>query len=73
VNDDHAVAGHRATSMRLEGFAGRVALVTGAARGIGLEIARTLAAQGATTIATDLEAPEAAGMHGLALDVADPH
>lgn len=76
MHDDQAAdpspAGHRATSMRLEGFAGRVALVTGAARGIGLQIARTLAAQGATTIATDLAAPQEAGVHGLALDVADP-
>jgi len=35
-------------------LAGRTALVTGAARGIGLETARTLARQGATVVATDI-------------------
>src|SRR5688572_26111950 len=36
---------------------GKVALVTGAGRGIGREIALTLAAEGVTTVVTDL-APE---------------
>lgn len=48
---------------------GRIALVTGASRGIGQAAARALAAAGATVIVSDLEAPEAlAGeLGGLAL------
>jgi NAD(P)-dependent dehydrogenase (short-subunit alcohol dehydrogenase family) len=65
-------AGHDATAMRLEGIAGRVALVTGAARGIGLRIAQSLSAQGAVTVAADLEPVAAPGLHGVSLDVADP-
>ncbi len=44
---------------------GRIALVTGAARGIGLEIALTLARQGAVVIAADIhrDAPESLKMH----------
>jgi NAD(P)-dependent dehydrogenase (short-subunit alcohol dehydrogenase family) len=64
-------------------FAGRVALVTGAASGIGLETARAFAACGAKVVLADLpgEAGEAAARaltdagaqaHFLAVDVADP-
>lgn len=59
--------------MRLTGFEGRIALVTGAAGGIGAAVARLLRASGATVVATDLAAPAPAeaGMHAFALDVAD--
>src|SRR5712691_6738129 len=58
--------------MRLDGLAGRAAIVTGAARGIGRRIAETLAAQGALTAAFDLEEPEVSGVLGVSCDVTDP-
>jgi 3-oxoacyl-[acyl-carrier protein] reductase len=57
--------------MRLDGFEGWAALVTGAARGIGQRIAETLRAQGAAVAVGDLEAPAHEGMLGVALDVTD--
>jgi NAD(P)-dependent dehydrogenase (short-subunit alcohol dehydrogenase family) len=59
---------------------GRIALVTGAARGIGREIARALTGQGALVFATDLhgEEPEGfnpegdASLRYLSLDVTSP-
>lgn len=50
--------------MRLEG---RIALVTGAARGIGAAIAAAFAAEGAQVVATDI-----AGAHGTPLPADDP-
>jgi 3-oxoacyl-[acyl-carrier protein] reductase len=57
--------------VRLDGIAGRVALVTGAGRGIGRCIAETLRDQDARVAGGDLRAPEVDGVLGVELDVAD--
>jgi NAD(P)-dependent dehydrogenase (short-subunit alcohol dehydrogenase family) len=57
--------------IQVDGLADRVAVVTGAARGIGKAIAETLAANGAKVAAFDLEAPQHAGILGMACDVSD--
>lgn len=43
--------------MQLTGFNGKIALVTGAAGGIGAAVVRLLRTSGATVVATDIEAP----------------
>lgn len=59
--------------MQLTGFEGRVALVTGAAGGIGEALVRLLAEAGCTVVATDREAPVVmdARVQAFALDVTD--
>lgn len=59
--------------MQLTGFAGRVALVTGAGGGIGAALVELLASAGSTVVAADLAAPvaQARGVHAFALDVTD--
>ena len=57
--------------MRLDGFEGRTALVTGSARGIGRRMVETFLALGALTVAGDLQAPEIEGALNLAMDVTD--
>ncbi len=55
--------------MKLDGIEGRVALVTGAARGIGLCIAETLRDQGAHVAASSRAAPAIEGTLGIDMDV----
>ncbi|MCS7034448.1 MAG: SDR family oxidoreductase, partial [Phycisphaerae bacterium] len=57
-------------------FTGQVAMITGAARGIGAGIARALAARGARCVLIDLTAPtdtaaDCPGARAIAVDVAD--
>jgi len=53
-------------------LAGRAALVTGGARGLGAACARTLAQAGARVLCLDVQPPEAPGLDWLACDVSSP-
>jgi NAD(P)-dependent dehydrogenase (short-subunit alcohol dehydrogenase family) len=66
-----AWAGHDSTRLSLQGLEGRVALVSGAAHGIGLRVAETFLALGARVAACDLGVPNIEGALGLAADVTD--
>ena len=57
--------------IQVEGLTDRVAVVTGAGRGIGQRIAEVLAGNGARVAALDLEAPDHEGILGIACDVSD--
>lgn len=57
--------------IQVEGLTDRVAVVTGAGRGIGQRIAEVLSGNGAKVAALDLEAPSHDGILGIACDVSD--
>jgi NAD(P)-dependent dehydrogenase (short-subunit alcohol dehydrogenase family) len=57
--------------IHVDGLEGRVAVVTGAGRGIGQRVAEVLAANGARVAALDLQASEHEGILGLECDVSD--
>jgi NAD(P)-dependent dehydrogenase (short-subunit alcohol dehydrogenase family) len=63
---------HDSTQLSLQGFEGRVALVTGAAGGIGRRVVETFLALGAGVAALDLAKPNIPGAVGITMDVTDP-
>lgn len=63
---------HDSTRLSLQGFDGRVALVTGGARGIGRRIAETFLALGSRVAVFDIDQPDVPGALGIPMDVTDP-
>ncbi|MDO7881568.1 SDR family NAD(P)-dependent oxidoreductase [Salinibacterium soli] len=58
--------------MELDGFDGRVAIVTGGAGGIGRRTAETLLGLGARVAVVDVREPDVPGCLGVQMDVTDP-
>lgn len=58
--------------MELDGFDGRVAIVTGGAGGIGRQTAETMRELGAKVAVVDVREPEVPGCFGVQMDVTDP-
>jgi NAD(P)-dependent dehydrogenase (short-subunit alcohol dehydrogenase family) len=65
------VLDHDATQMSLQGFEGRVAVVTGATRGIGRRVVETFVALGAQVAGFDLDETNVDGALGVVVDVTD--
>jgi 2-hydroxycyclohexanecarboxyl-CoA dehydrogenase len=66
------MADHQSTGLSLQGLDGRVALVTGAASGIGRRVTETFLALGARVAACDLQPTALAGALAVEMDVTQP-